>query len=151
MIQYAALHHVRIGRHTYTPGEIIDVTIPDDKRTHLLSRGAIRIAGAPLAFSGQEETQQGTEDEKAQASPVDPPVIKSQEVSRTPDDDDDGQPDDEDAEEGMEEPGDDEEGDDDQGDAPVIDVMDGIIPSEGTDEQTSEQPDKKTRTAGRRK
>ena len=40
-----AVHHVRIGRGVYTPGEYIDASIPADQLERLLRLGAVRTAG----------------------------------------------------------------------------------------------------------
>ena len=113
-MNYLAIHYVKIGKRMYTPGEVIDVGIPEGKVGRLLEKGAIREAGAPFYTP------------PVPVAPPEPPAQASAEGDvKAPGSDEDGDPetpalDDEQAE------GEDG-GEEVTGEAPEIDVMDGIV------------------------
>ena len=123
-MQYLALHHVKIGNQFFTPGEIIDVVIPNEKRERLLENDAIREAGA--SFSQADESPTPHPSPTAAHSPQgegkgDVNTLPS-ENEQPKGEGDDLSP--EDTESDGEEPAAMEEAAED---APEIDAMDGIV------------------------
>lgn len=123
-MSYIAVHYVKIGRRMYTPGEIIDEHIPEEKRAWLLGKGAIRIADAPFL------------------SPEPPPILSPDPPAA---EEEDGEEDAQDEDEADHDDEDEEDGEEIVGEAPEIDVMDGIVA--GPEEPAQAKP----KQAGRRK
>ena len=46
---YVAIHYVRVNGVLYTPGEIVNADIPEEKEKRLLKKGAIRKTGASFS------------------------------------------------------------------------------------------------------
>lgn len=136
-MSYIAKHYVDIGRRMYTPGEIVDVKIPENKLDRLLEKGA--IIPCPAATVITEDTG----DDDADGVPVDDKEqtrenYKQQMNSLGYDASGDPLPDDAEAAEETEET--------EEVEAPEIDVMDGVISAP----EAEAEPPKKT-TKGRKK
>ena len=104
---YVAIHYVRVDGALYTPGEVINADIPEEKEKRLLEKGAIRKTGA--SFSDP-------------CIPVPDDSLVLPEPEKQPDS----------AEETATEEADEET---EMEDAPVIDVSDGIIAEPEADEE----------------
>lgn len=104
---YVAIHYVRVDGALYTPGEIINADIPEEKEKRLLEKGAIRKTGASFSVPRVPAPH----DTPAPAEPEKQPDSAEETVT----------------EETDEEP--------EMEDAPVIDVSDGIIAEPEADEE----------------
>ena len=132
-MSYTAKHYVNIGGQMYTPGEIIDVAIPESKLPRPPRLGAVVPCPAviiPKIAPGGEGAA-GGDNEKPEVNPPDDAPANE----------------DTDAEDDAEET---EAEEYEEAEAPEIDVMDGIVstPAAGKSEQ-AEQPRKTSK--GRKK
>lgn len=66
-----AVHHVRVGRAVFTPGEYIDAGIPADQLDRLLRLGAVRMAEDSGDHGTPPPPQKEAVPIKAQAAPED--------------------------------------------------------------------------------
>ena len=135
-MSYTAKHYVNIGGRMYTPGEIIDVAIPESKLPRLLRLGAVAprpVAIMPEIITGGKDAAGGDEGKREDNVPDNAPA----DMDTTTEDD---------AEETEAEEYEETE-------APEIDVMDGIVSAaeEPAEEPTEEAPPKKTTSKGRKK
>lgn len=104
---YVAIHYVRVDGALYTPGEVINADIPEEKEKRLLEKGAIRKTGASFSVShvpALHDTPAPSEPEKQPDSAEETATEETDEETE------------------ME-------------DAPVIDVSDGIIAEPEADEE----------------
>lgn len=134
-MSYAAKHYVKIFGRKYTPGEMIDIPIPEEKLKRLLRLKAIEhvsvTAANPTYDNTSGEDGNGVKDVRSNYAgqlenlgydPSGAPVSE------------DGEP---------------TEEADEEAEAPEIDVMDGIVSAAG--EPTEEAHPKKTTSKGRKK
>ena len=139
-----AVHHVKIGKRVFHPNALIDVEIPQDKLERLIAKGAVREV-APFAAPtapraepvseprepvSQREFAWAKEDIQPGGKPVVPvePVAAATEHVAPVEPEGDEQP----GEVMEDEGGDaDEDGEEIAGDAPVIDVMEGVVVAPG--------------------
>ena len=134
-MDYVAIHHVPIGKKTFTPGEIIDVVIPEQTKERLLNKGAIKEMIAPLfpssgagaPTSPQEEGSEGGKDEAEDQGKADSEDSETSEASEVSDASDASEAS-EDVAEVVE-------------DAPEIDVTDGLVTHPQADPQAIPQPE----------
>ena len=130
-MSYTAKHYVNIGGQMYTPGEIIDVAIPESKLPRLLRLGAVvpcSVAIMPEITTGGEDAADGDNEKPEVNLPDDAPAN-------------------EDAEDDTEETKAEEY---EEAEAPEIDVMDGIVSTPAAEEnEQAEQPRKTSK--GRKK
>lgn len=127
-MSYTAKHYVRISGRKFTPGEIIDIPIPEDKLERLLRLNAIeRSAIFAIADEAPDETGEIADELGAGQSYTDDDAESSDLMESNT------------TEEGEE--------------APEIDVMDGIVSH--ADDQPEAEPEKKETakksTRGRKK
>ena len=135
-MSYTAKHYVKIAGRKYTPGEIIDIPIPEEKLKRLLRLKAIAPASS-ADLDPADDTAGGDEDagkEDVRDNYASQPDNLGYDHSGDP-----KEPQDE------EEPT--EEESDEEAEAPEIDVMDGIVSA--ADEPAEEAPPKKTTSKGR--
>ena len=128
-MSYTAKHYVKISGCRFTPGEMIDIPIPEDKLKRLLRLKAVeRVPG--IVADPADGNAGGDEGDASQLDNTgyDP----SDNPEETPDE---------------EEP--DEEETIEETEAPEIDVMDGIVSA--AEEPAEEAPPKKTTSKGRKK
>ena len=136
-MSYTAKHYVKIAGRKYTPGEIIDIPIPEEKLKRLLRLKAIAPASS-ADLDPADETAGSDEDggkEDVRDSYASQPDNRGYDPSGDP-----KEPRDE--EEPTEEA-------DEEAEAPEIDVMDGIVSA--AEEPAEEAPPKKTTSKGRKK
>ena len=133
-MSYTAKHYVKIAGRKYTPGEIIDIPIPEEKLKRLLRLKA--IAPASSADLEPADDTAGGDEEDVRDNYASQPDNLGYDHSGDP-----KEPQDE------EEPT--EEESDEEAEAPEIDVMDGIVSA--ADEPAEEAPPKKTTSKGRKK
>lgn len=127
-MRYAAKHYVSISGRKYTPGEIIDIPIPEEKLKRLLRLKAIERSpiATPDPDAQSAVVENGGGEEGARSNDVNQPIPKGEaSLNKEP------------AEEA-----------DEEAEAPEIDVMDGIVSAAG--EAPSKEAEKKT-TKGRKK
>ena len=132
-MSYTAKHYVNIGGQMYTPGEIIDVAIPESKLPRLLRLGAVvpcSVAIMPEITTGGEGAADGDNEKPEVNHPGDAPA-----------DEDAATEDDAEGTEAEEY---------EEAEAPEIDVMDGIVSTPAAEEnEQAEQPRKTSK--GRKK
>lgn len=130
-MSYTAKHYVRISGRKFTPGEIIDIPIPEDKLERLLRLNAIeRSAIFAIGGEAHDETDESVDERGAGQSDTADDADNSDRMDSTSTDES------EEAEE-----------------APEIDVMDGIV-SRADDQPEAESEKKETAkksTRGRKK
>lgn len=101
-MSYTAKHFVRIAGRMYTPGEIIDNHIPDDKLQRLLRLGAVATCA--------------TADEAVDATLTEPRDVLKDDAGENREIPDGG--------------GTGEDDSDEDAEVPEIDAMDGVVPAE---------------------
>lgn len=136
-MSYTAKHYVKIAGRKYTPGEIIDIPIPEEKLKRLLRLKAIAPASSadldPADETAGSDEDGGKEDVRDNyASQLDNLGYDTSGDPKEPRDE----------EEPTEEA-------DEEAEAPEIDVMDGIVSA--AEEPAEEAPTKKTTSKGRKK
>lgn len=137
-MSYTAKHYVKIAGRKYTPGEIIDIPIPEEKLKRLLRLKA--IAPASSADLDPADDTAGSDEDGGKENVRDNYASQLDNLGYDPSGDP-KEPQDE------EEPT--EEEADEEAEAPEIDVMDGIVSA--AEEPAEEAPTKKTTSKGRKK
>lgn len=132
MNRYAAKHHVPISGRMFTPGEMIDVEIPEDKLYRLLRLKAIVPVACTAPVFPDETIASSSHDGLMDASDNYADQLDTMGCEPSGDPQDPA---------GEEEPDAEEE-------APEIDVMDGILAPEADADDT---PKSKKTTKGRKK
>lgn len=112
-----AVHHVRVGRGVYTPGEYIDASIPADQLERLLRLGAVRTAGDQGILPPQKEAEPIKVKDVPEQAPDAPEAAEDAESEDQAEDDAEGE--DEADEEADFEP-------------PTIDASDGLVSAKKT-------------------
>jgi hypothetical protein len=136
-MSYTAKHYVKIAGRKYTPGEIIDIPIPEEKLKRLLRLKA--IAPASSADLDLADETAGSDEDGGKEDVRDNYASQLDNLGYDPSGD-------------PKEPRDEEEPTeeaDEEAEAPEIDVMDGIVPA--AEEPAEEAPPKKTTSKGRKK
>lgn len=133
-MSYAAKHYVKIFGRKYTPGEMIDIPIPEEKLKRLLRLKA--IAPASSADLDPADDTAGSDEDGGKENVRDNYASQLDNLGYDPSGD-------------PKEPQDEEEPTkeeaDEEAEAPEIDVMGGIVSA------TEEAPPKKTTSKGRKK
>ena len=120
-MSYAAKHYVKISGRKYTPGEIIDIPIPEEKLKRLLRLKAIAPVPSAIADPADENGEDGDDSEEARDNNRQPENLGNDPYGNLiPAEADEEAP------------------------APEIDVMDGIVTA-------SEEAPKKKTSKGRKK
>lgn len=137
-MSYTAKHYVKIAGRKYTPGEIIDIPIPEEKLKRLLRLKA--IAPIPSAALDPADDTAGGDEDDGKEDVRDNYASQLDNLGYDPS----GDP-----KEAKDEEEPTEEEADEEAEAPEIDVMDGIVSA--TEEPAEEAPPKKTTSKGRKK
>ena len=137
-MSYTAKHYVKIAGRKYTPGEIIDIPIPEEKLKRLLRLKA--IVPIPSAALDPADDTAGSDEHGGKEDVRDNYASQLDNLGYDPSGDSNELQD-------EEEPT--EEEADEEAEAPEIDVMDGIVSA--ADEPAEEAPPKKTTSKGRKK
>jgi hypothetical protein len=166
-MSYTAKHYVNVSGRKYTPGEIIDIPIPEEKLKRLLRLKAIAPASSAdldpaddTAGSDEDGGKENVRDNYARGAGLESlirPSAFSPETGEhcSPDRTATLQPDNlgydpsGDPKEPQDEEEPTEEEADEEAEAPEIDVMDGIVSA--AEEPAEEAPPKKTTSKGRKK
>ncbi len=120
-MRYAAKHFVKIAGCMYTPGEIIDNPIPEDKLQRLLRLGAVEvIVSLDTEPSAWQDISASEETDVHDESPTDPAPEEAPEAEE------------------------------DEAEAPEIDAMDGVVTAESQKAPAKTVRPKKT-SGGRKK
>lgn len=124
-MSYTAKHFVRIAGRMYTPGEIIDNPIPDDKLQRLLRLGAVAT--------------RATADEAVDATLTEPRDVLKDDTGENREIPDGGETDEDDS---------DEDDSDEDAEVPEIDAMDGVVPAEARTETALPAKPARSRMSG---
>lgn len=136
-MSYTAKHYVKIAGRKYTPGEIIDIPIPEEKLKRLLRLKA--IAPASSADLDPADETAGSDEDGGKEDVRDNYASQLDNLGYDPSGD-------------PKEPRDEEEPTeeaDEEAEAPEIDVMDGIVSA--AEKPAEEAHPKKTTSKGRKK
>lgn len=130
-MSYAAKHYVKISGRKYTPGEIIDIPIPEEKLKRLLRLKAIAPVPSAIADPADKNGEDGDDGEEARDNNRQPENLGNDPYGNLipAEADEDEEP---------------TEEADEEAPAPEIDVMDGIVTA-------SEEAPKKKTSKGRKK
>lgn len=143
-MNYAAKHYVRISGRKYTPGEMIDIPIPEEKLKRLLRLKAVERVPAVIVDPADEDTdgEDGGSAAEAQNNSANPLENLGHDPFGDPHNE---TPEDKESSEEIEEVAEEVE-------VPKIDVMDGIVPAaEAAEEAQPREVRKKTTSKGRKK